>query len=55
MSHHMAELELGSESPARVQSLGQEDSLEEEMATHSSTLSWRILWTDEPGRLQYIG
>ena len=55
MSHHMAELELGSESPARVQSLGQEDPLEEEMATHSSTLSWRISWTDEPGRLQYIG
>ena len=55
MSHHMAELELGSESPERVQSLGQEDSLEEEMATHSSTLSWRILWTDEPGRLQSMG
>ena len=36
----------------RVQSLGQEDNLEKEMATHSSILAWRILWTEEPGRLQ---
>ena len=36
----------------RVQSLGQEDPLEEEMATHSSTLAWRIPWTEVPGRLQ---
>ena len=35
----------------RVQSLGQEDPLEEEMATHSSTLAWEISWTEEPGRL----
>ena len=35
----------------QVQSLGQEDSLEEEMATHSSILAWRIPWTEEPGRL----
>ena len=35
-----------------VQSLGREDSLEEEMATHSSILSWKILWTEEPGGLQ---
>ena len=35
-----------------VQSLGQEDSLQEEMATHSSILTWRISWTEEPGRLQ---
>ena len=35
-----------------VQSLGQEDPLEEGMATHSSTLAWRIPWTEEPGRLQ---
>ena len=35
-----------------VQSLGWEDSLEKEMATHSSTLAWRISWTEEPGRLQ---
>ena len=34
-----------------VQSLGQEDPLEKEMATHSSILAWRILWTREPGRL----
>ena len=36
----------------RVQSLGQEDPLEKEMATHSSTLAWKIPWTEEPGRLQ---
>ena len=35
-----------------VQSLGQEDSLEKRMATHSSILAWRILWTEEPGGLQ---
>ena len=35
-----------------VQSLGWEDPLEQEMATHSSTLAWKIQWTDEPGRLQ---
>ena len=33
-----------------VRSLGQEDSLEKEMATHSSTLGWKIPWTEEPGR-----
>ena len=38
----------------RVQSLGGEDSLEEEMASHSSILAWRIPWTGEPGRLQSI-
>ena len=38
----------------RVQSLGWEDSLEEEMASHSSILAWRIPWTGEPGRLQSI-
>ena len=38
-----------------VQSLGQEDPLEKEMATHSSTLAWRIPWTEEPGRLQSTG
>ena len=35
-----------------VQSLGQEDTLEKEMATHSSTLAWKVPWTEEPGRLQ---
>ena len=39
----------------RVRSLGQEDPLEEEMASHSSILTWRILWTEEPGRLWSIG
>ena len=39
----------------QVQSLGQEDLLEEEMATHSSILAWRIPWTKEPGRLQFMG
>ena len=38
-----------------VQSLGQEDPLEEGMATHSSILAWRIPWTEEPGRLQSMG
>ena len=38
-----------------VPSLGREDPLEEEMATRSSTLAWRILWTEEPGRLQSVG
>ena len=36
----------------RVPSLGQEDPLEKEMATHSSILAWRIPWTEEPGGLQ---
>ena len=39
----------------QVQSLGQEDSLEKEMATHSSTLAWKIPWMEEPGRLQSMG
>ena len=38
-----------------VQSLGQEDSLEEEMATHSSILAWEIPWTEEPGRATVHG
>ena len=38
----------------RVQSLGQEDPLKKEMATHSSTLAWKIPWIEEPGRLQSI-
>ena len=38
-----------------VQSLGQEDPLEEEMATHSSVLAWKIPWMEEPGRLQSMG
>ena len=39
----------------RVQSLGQEDPLEKEMATHSSTLAWKIPWMEERGRLQSTG
>ena len=38
-----------------VQSLGWEDPLKEEMATHSSILPWKITWTEEPDRLQSIG
>ena len=39
----------------QVQSLGREDTLEKEMATHSSILAWRIPWTEEPGGLQSMG
>ena len=39
----------------QVRSLGWEDPLEKEMANHSSTLAWKILWTEEPGRLQSMG
>ena len=39
----------------RVQSLGWEDPLEKEMATHSSTLAWKIPWSEEPNRLQSMG
>ena len=38
-----------------VQSLGLEDPLEKKMATHSSTLAWKIPWMEEPGRLQSMG
>ena len=38
-----------------LQSLGQEDPLQKEMATHSSFLAWEIPWTQEPGRLQSVG
>ena len=39
----------------RVRSLGQEDPLEKAMATHSSTLAWKIPWTEEHGTLQSMG
>ena len=39
----------------RVQSLGRENPLEKEMATHSSILAWEIPWTEEPGGLQSMG
>ena len=49
----------GKETPCNargpVLSLGQEDSLEKGMASHSSVLAWRIPWTEEPGRLQSMG
>ena len=38
-----------------VQSLGWEDPLEKEMATHSTILAWRIPWTEEPGGLHFTG
>ena len=38
-----------------VRSLGQEDPMEMEMSTHSSTLAWKIPWTEEPGRSQSMG
>ena len=49
----------GTECPCKQEkqavSLHWEDRLEEEMATHSSIFAWRILWPEEPGRLQFIG
>ena len=39
----------------RIQSLGWEDPMEREMATHSSTLAWKISWTEKPGGLQSMG
>ena len=38
-----------------IRSSGWEDPLEKEMATHSSTLAWKISWTEEPGKLQSMG
>ena len=46
---------LPAKQETRVQSLGQEDPLETGMATHSSILAWRTLWTKEPGGLQSMG
>ena len=40
---------------AWVQALGREDPLEKEMAIHSSTIAWKIPWTEEPSRLQSMG
>ena len=51
--------QMGRNLPARreiqVPSLGQEDPLEKGMETHSSILAWRIPWTEEPDRLQFMG
>ena len=46
---------LSTKQETRVRSLGQEDPLEKEMAIHSSTIVWKIPWTEEPGRLQSMG
>ena len=46
---------LPAKQETRIQSLGQEYSLEKEMATHSSILAWETLWTEEPGGLQSMG
>ena len=46
---------LLAEQETQVWPLGQEDPMEKEMATHSSTLSWRISWTEEPGGLPFMG
>ena len=50
-----AEKSLSAMRVTRVQSLGQEDPLEKEMATHSGILAWRIPWTEKPGGLQSVG
>ena len=39
----------------QVQSLGRDDLLEQDMAPHSSTLAWKILWVEDPGGLQFMG
>ena len=53
----MVRIHLPMQEPQKtwVQSLAQEDPLEEEMATHSSVLAWKILWTEEPGGLRSMG
>ena len=56
-SQHVAQLvkKLPAMQKTRVQSVDQEDPLEKGMATHSSILTWKIPWTEEPGRLQSMG
>ena len=46
---------MGEMQEMQVQSLGEEDPLEEEMAAHSSILAWEIPWTEEPGKLKSRG
>ena len=59
--HHMTSLvaqtvkRLSTMWETQVRSLGREDPLEKEMAIHSSTIAWKIPWTEEPGRLQSVG
>ena len=54
---HMAQMvkHLPGMRETQVQSLGQEDPLEKDITTHTSTLAWRIPWREEPGRLQSVG
>ena len=56
MLHHVVKNPPAMQEPQEIwiRSLGQEDPLEEGTATHSSVLSWRIPWTEEPGGLQSI-
>ena len=57
--HHFPGASVAKNPPANTgqmgQSLGREDLLEKEMATHTSILAWKIPWTEEPGRLQFMG
>ena len=46
---------LPAKQETQVQSLGWEEPMEKEMATHSSMLAWKIPWTEKPGRLQSMG
>ena len=48
-------LSLPTVQETQVQSLGWDDPLEKEMATHSSILAWKIPWTEDPGGLQFLG
>ena len=55
MGLYLMVMNLPAVQETRVQSLDREDPLEEDMATHSSILAWRIPWTEEPGGLQSRG
>ena len=54
-NNEVAQMSAPTMRETQVQSLGWEDPLEKEMATHSSILTWRITWTEEHGRLQSMG
>ena len=54
-NNEVAQMSAPTMRETQVQSLGWEDPLEKEMATHSSTLAWKIPWTEERGRLQSMG
>ena len=53
--HFLFQGNLPAKQETQVQSLGQEESLEKEMATHSSIFDWEIPWTEESGGLQFMG